>query len=50
MGVKIVLDDFGVGYATTDILPWLLPDVVKLNRSLIMLAGAGDSGCFRACC
>ncbi len=44
MGIKIVLDDFGMGYATADILPWLRPDIVKLNRSLTRLAGAGDSG------
>lgn len=42
MGVKIVLDDFGIGYATADVLPWLLPDIVKLDRSLTMLAGVGD--------
>jgi EAL domain-containing protein (putative c-di-GMP-specific phosphodiesterase class I) len=43
MGVKIVLDDFGMGYATADVLPWLLPDLVKLDRSLTILAGAGDA-------
>lgn len=42
MGLKIVLDDFGIGYATADVLPWLLPDLVKLDRSLTMLSGAGD--------
>lgn len=42
MGVKIVLDDYGSGYATKDILPWMSPEVVKVDRSLTMLAGAGD--------
>lgn len=42
MGIKIVLDDFGIGYATADVLPWLLPDLVKLDRSLTMLSGIGD--------
>jgi EAL domain-containing protein (putative c-di-GMP-specific phosphodiesterase class I) len=44
IGVKIVLDDFGMGYATADVLSWLLPDLVKLDRSLTMLAGGGDHG------
>ncbi|MBM7016671.1 EAL domain-containing protein [Enterobacter cloacae] len=44
MGIKIVLNDLGMGYATADVKPWLLPDIVKLKRSLTMLAGTGDSG------
>ncbi|EDW1731959.1 EAL domain-containing protein [Salmonella enterica subsp. enterica] len=42
LGVKIVLDDFGSGYATPEILSWMSPDVVKLDRSLTALAGIGD--------
>lgn len=42
LGIKIVLDDFGTGFATDKVLPWLKPDIVKLDRSLTMLAQGGD--------
>lgn len=42
LGAKIVLDDLGAGYATVDVFPELVPEVVKLDRALTALAGAGD--------
>lgn len=42
LGIKVVLDDFGSGYATGDVLPWLSPDVVKLDRVLTALGGVDD--------
>ncbi len=40
--IKIVLDDFGTGFANDKVLPWLKPDIIKLDRSLTMLAQGGD--------
>jgi len=37
-----VLDDYGTGYAMQQVLSWLQPDVVKIDRSLTALAGKGD--------
>lgn len=42
-GAVLVLDDFGTGYAKADVLTWLQPDIVKLDRSLTVLAGKNDS-------
>jgi EAL domain-containing protein (putative c-di-GMP-specific phosphodiesterase class I) len=41
-GIRLVLDDYGTGYAMQQVLPWLQPDVVKIDRSLTALAGKGD--------
>jgi len=41
-GVRLVLDDYGTGYAMEQVLSWLRPDVVKIDRSLTALAGEGD--------
>lgn len=41
-GVTVVLDDYGTGYATEDVLDLIRPDVVKTDRSLTRLAGEGD--------
>lgn len=41
-GVRLVLDDFGKGYALPDVLAFLPLDVVKTDRSLTALAGKGD--------
>lgn len=41
-GVQVVLDDYGTGYATADVLDLIQPDVVKTDRSLTRLAGEGD--------
>ena len=36
LGVKIALDDFGVGYSTLSRLDNLRPDIVKLDRSFVI--------------
>lgn len=41
-GVTIALDDYGTGYATSDVLDIVTPCIVKTDRSLTCLAGAGD--------
>lgn len=41
-GVKVVLDDYGSGYATQGVLDIIRPDVVKTDRSLTRRAGEGD--------
>ena len=41
-GVRLILDDFGKGYALPDVLAFLPLDVVKTDRSLTALAGKGD--------
>lgn len=42
MGVVLVLDDYGTGYADAGALDIIRPDIVKLDRSLTRLAGEGD--------
>lgn len=41
-GATIVLDDYGTGYATSDVLQIVAPGIVKTDRSLTRLAGKGD--------
>jgi diguanylate cyclase (GGDEF)-like protein len=41
-GVKIVLDDFGTGYASIGFLRRFRFDKLKLDRSLVILAGEDD--------
>ena len=42
LGVKIILDDFGSGYATPEILGVIPLDIVKIDRGLTALAGKND--------
>ena len=35
-GIKVALDDFGTGHSTYEVLVKLVPDYVKIDRSLIM--------------
>jgi EAL domain-containing protein (putative c-di-GMP-specific phosphodiesterase class I) len=41
-GVKIVLDDFGTGYASIGFLRRFRFEKLKLDRSLVLLAGEDD--------
>lgn len=49
-GATIVLDDFGTGYATLDAIEVIKPDIVKLDRSLTMLANKEDAHNFLSGC
>ncbi|HZC70936.1 MAG TPA: EAL domain-containing protein [Jatrophihabitans sp.] len=42
LGVHLVVDDFGAGYATLARLRMLRPDILKIHRSLV--AGSDDDG------
>ena len=43
LGVRIVVDDFGAGYATLARLRTLRPDVLKIDRSLVIDSDADET-------
>lgn len=43
IGATLVLDDYGSGYSKADVLTWMKPQILKLDRSLTMLAGDNQS-------
>nr|WP_294543728.1 EAL domain-containing protein [uncultured Rhodopila sp.] len=44
LGVKVAIDDFGVGYSSLSYLLRLPADVVKLDRSFLEMAGGSTRG------
>ncbi|MHA3903106.1 EAL domain-containing protein [Castellaniella sp. WN] len=44
IGVRIVLDDVGSGFAALPVLAGVQPDVVKIDRSLLEQARQGPAG------
>ena len=43
MGIRVILDDFGSGYATMNYLVELLVDAVKIDQSFIQKAPYSSS-------
>ena len=48
LGVRIALDDFGTGYSTFSHLDRLQIDIVKIDKSFVQTAGAGNSNSLAA--
>ncbi|HXN60304.1 MAG TPA: EAL domain-containing protein, partial [Acidimicrobiales bacterium] len=48
IGVRIALDDFGTGYSTFSHLDRLQIDIVKIDKSFVQTAGAGNTNSLAA--